>query len=264
MSLRQSFPPSTPFHDSRYAPNSTPLSHAIETCLIAMRSNLFERLLFRARLYANTPIIQCSPPRTGSTLLWNILRIGYPRKRVLKTHGLNDLPRPMIRFPPIVMSVRNPLDMISSSILRYRTAPSRENVCKQIKEIDERGIWDTLKYKDEANVLILKYEEFSNDFDHAFSRIEAFLRATIRDDRKETIRRTFSLAAVEKKSLALGSFQKFDVEDQIHGNHISEFRGARNYYHQVLEEAEIEIIRSHYRQIFEAFDYDLKCSAIRP
>ncbi len=185
-----------------------------------------------------------------------MLRIGYPKKRVLKTHGLNDMPRPMIRFCPIIMSVRNPLDTISSSILRYRAKASRETVFKQIKEIDARGIWDTLEFKDQSNVLILKYEDFSHNFDHAFQKIETFMKAKIRGDRRETIRRKLSLEAVESKSAALGAFHNFDVEDQIHGNHVSEFRGASNYYHHVLDKSEIELIRSHYHPIFEAFNYD--------
>jgi hypothetical protein len=84
-----------------------------------MRRNPFERLLFRAKLHTNPPIIQCSPPPTGVTLLWNMFRIGYPKKRVLKTHGLNQMRRPMIRFCPIIMSVRNPLDTVAPSILWY-------------------------------------------------------------------------------------------------------------------------------------------------
>jgi hypothetical protein len=162
----------------------------------------------------------------------------------------------MISFCPIIMSVRNPLDTISSSILRYGITPTREAVSKQIKEIDERGIWDTLKFKDKSNVLILIFEDFSKDFDHAFQHIENFLRMTIRGDRKEIIRRKFSLEAVEKKASTLGSFNKFDTEDQIHGSHISKFRGASNYYRDVLGDEEIELIRSHYRTIFEAFGYD--------
>ena len=220
-----------------------------------MSNDLFSRISFRIKLYVNPPIIQCSPPRTGSTLLWNILRISFPHKRVLKTHGLNDFPTPMISFSPIIMSVRNPLDMISSSILRYGEKPTRETVCKQIKEIDKRGIWDTLKFKDQFNVLILKYEDISKDFDQAFERIENFLRLAIRSDRREIIRRKFSLEAVEKKASALGSFNQFDAEDQIHGGHISKFRGASNYYREVLSDQEIELIRSHYRAIFEAFGY---------
>lgn len=221
-----------------------------------MIQDIVKRVSFRLKLYSDPPVIQCSPPRTGSTLLWNVLRVGYPQKKVIKTHGLKDLPAPMIRMSRIIMSVRNPLDTVSSSILRYRKEPSREFVSKQIKEIDERGIWDTLEFKGRANVLILKYEDFSGDFDYTFGQLEQFMRTPIPEDRQKVIKRDFSIESVEQKSASLGSFGTYDAEDQVHGCHVSRYRGASNYYQDFLGDEEIRLIYFHYRPIFDAFGYD--------
>ena len=72
----------------------------------------------RINYFAHPPIIQFSPPRTGSTLLWNTLRVCFPEREVKKVHRLSKFEK-NYRSAPIVASIRNPLDSISSSIQRY-------------------------------------------------------------------------------------------------------------------------------------------------
>ena len=48
------------------------------------------------------------------------------------------------RSAPVVVSIRNPLDSISSSIQRYGKDPTDEVIKEQIQEYEKEGLWDIL------------------------------------------------------------------------------------------------------------------------
>ena len=102
----------------------------------------------------------------------------------------------------------------------------------------------------------MKYERFVNDFEYVFDRVEKFINRPIPEDRKQRIIHDFSLNEVEKKSKALGTFNKCDQKDQIHGNHVSLYRGTSGYYKRFLNPEDINHVYSHFSVLFETFGYE--------
>ena len=207
-------------------------------------------MLKKINYFLNPPIIQFSPPRTGSTLLWNTLRVCLPKREVKKAHKLSAFE---IRFrsAPIVASIRNPLDSISSSIQRYGKDPTDEVVMQQIEEYERLGMWDILEIQNKPNVKILKYEEFAFDFTFMFRELEDFFQQPIPQQLKQQVIDNYSIDKVKTKSDSRGEFTNFNKEDQIHGQHISKFSGASGYYMDFLSSKQIESIQKRLNQCFK-------------
>lgn len=200
-------------------------------------------------------ILQYSPPRTGSTLLYNILRVGYPEKEIVKQHGLTDKQLSKDFTDPIIVSVRNPLDIVSSSVQRYGRRFEDHIITSQIEEIKNNGIFHVLNIFDYRNVLILKYEDFVYNWDYMFNEIEMFLEEEIPEDRKNICRIDFSIDNVKKQADRLGQFKSKDGKTQIHGMHVSKFKGRPDHYKETLSPAQIKRIYNVFEKIFEKFDY---------
>ena len=72
----------------------------------------------------------------------------------------------------------------------------------------------------EEQILFLRYEDFFNNFDFIFHKIEKFLDIKITPELKETIVQKYNLSAQKKESEKFEDFQYYDQVRQIHGHHI--------------------------------------------
>jgi hypothetical protein len=134
--------------------------------------------------------------------------------------------------------------------------PSLEVVERQLREFERNGMWDLLDLKGNPRALILKYEAFVNDWDHLFFNLEEFFEVRISERKKKECLSKYSINEVEKRARSLGSFSTYEKESQIHGRHISQFRGRVGYGVEFLSAEMIEMIYDRFRLIFEAFSYD--------
>jgi len=216
---------------------------------------MISKLKARVGYFVSPPIIQFSPPRTGSTLLWNTIRVCFPDKEVKKSHKLGKFEK-KYRNAPIVASIRNPLDSISSSIQRYGRQPTEDVVRQQIKEYENQGMWDILEIRNKPKVKILRYEDFAFDFKFMFSELEEFFQTPIPETLKTEVNERYSIDKVKKKSEDYGDFANYDKEDQIHGKHISQYSGASGYYKDYLGEDQIQLVYTHFKEVFDAFGYE--------
>lgn len=199
--------------------------------------------------------IQFSPPRTGSTLVWNLLRLAFPERRVLKQHRLSTFQRSRLYRSPIVCSVRNPLDSIASSLERYQQQPTDQIIDEQIAMYEHQGLWQTLELIDNPRASVLRYEDFVNDWPYLFSAIESALGKTISPSAIRECYDRFSIDVVESRCKQLGHFDNYDPVDHIHGCHISQYRGRVNYFDRVLTHEMTVKIYEHFQPVFAAFDY---------
>lgn len=200
-------------------------------------------------------ILQYSPPRTGSTLLWNTLRHSFPKHRVVKEHSLpKEFGNPLFRAL-IICSVREPLDALASAALVTYTEPSMQSADTLIADFDRSGIWDVPRVQKSKRRLILKYEDFAFDFGYLFQQIETFMEIKLSDPIKATIRNEYSLKAVQRKASAFEGFEQYDQVNQIHGNHISRFEGRAGYYTELFGKVKVRRLYEHYREIYELLDY---------
>jgi len=205
--------------------------------------------------FISPPIIQFSPPRTGSTLLWNTLKHCFPDREVVKCHELSSFYKKH-RQAPIVASIRNPLDSISSAMLRYKQDATDEVVRDYIRKYQNKRMDDILSVNDLKNAKVIKYEDFAFDFSVMFKAIEELFAVEVGDDVKSEVIEKFDIQRVKQKSDKLGEFSNMDSSDQIHGRHVSEYSGASGYHSEVLSKKQIEMIKHDLRAIFLAFDYD--------
>ena len=72
----------------------------------------------------------------------------------------------------------------------------------------------------EEQILFLRYEDFFNNFDFIFHKIEKFLDIKITPELKETIVQKYNLSAQKKESEKFEDFRYYDQVRQIHGHHI--------------------------------------------
>ena len=202
-------------------------------------------------IFGKKKIIQYSPPRTGSTLVYNILRELFSHCKIQKTHNYED------KFDayPVVVTYRHPLDSIASSIQRYGRTPSDEEIRAQIREFDKTGIGDILKIRNQSNVLMLKYEEFYNRYDYIYDLLEKFFSIKIPADERKRLSDGYNMDAVKQMTQNFDDFRGYNKVTQLHGRHISEHKGETYYYKSYFSPAQIEYLKNVYKDILDAFDY---------
>ena len=203
------------------------------------------------RLIGKT-IIQFGPPRSGTTLIYNILKDVFPNKSVETKHYYRNKDK---RFPTIV-TYRNPLDSITSSILRYKKKPTKDVIKQQISEFEKNGIWSVLEIRDNKNVLMLKYEDFVNNFDYIYNKLEIFFNVNISNDKKNLIKKNYNITAVEKMTSYMKSYEEQDKKNLFHGDHININKGQPNFYKEFLNAEQISYLKNIYKDYLLIFDYE--------
>ena len=197
-------------------------------------------------------ILQISPPRTGSTKMWNILKMAYGND-VEKHHIYNINNTHNI---PIVMTVRNPYDMVCSSILRYGHQITDQSVSRQIIELFENGLDVPMRFINDDNVLIFRYEDYIFDWDFTFNKLEEFL-GEIDESKKKEIVEKLEIKNIKNNIMnTMDSFSQYDKKTHIHGKHISEFNGEVGYSKKLLSKHQIQMIKTSFKEYNKTFNYE--------
>ena len=204
------------------------------------------------KIFGAKKIIQFSPPRTGSTLVFNILREALPDRDIEKTHNYK---RKFSRYP-VIASYRHPLDAIASSIQRYGRTPSDEEIAVQIQEFEAGGIRVILDIRHDKNVLMMRYEDFYHDHDYIYDRLEKFFSIGISAEKRRAISGRYNIDAVNEMVSQFDNFESYHKETQLHGRHISAYKGETNYYKDYFTSQQIAHLKDVYRDILVAFDYE--------
>ena len=69
--------------------------------------------------------------------------------------------------------------------------------------------------------LVLKYENWHNDFDHLFNILEKTFDGKINDEIRNSIKKDFSKDSIKKIQSRYTDFSSFDRHTHIHGDHVS-------------------------------------------
>lgn len=164
------------------------------------------------------PIIMCGVPRSGSTLVGQILQAVFPRQEIIQTHPDEWESDGFLT----VVSIRNPHDVVASL---YRVRLSRgkfeegtmndlENVIKRM-EMYFRGLKPILK----GPHLLFRYENFFDDYSVIYNGICNVFNIEIPPCIRRQISERFSLEANRTRAAKLKDFNDVD-ENGIHGDHI--------------------------------------------
>lgn len=179
----------------------------------------------RYPLPSDALIVQLSLPRTGSTLLFNILQYLFEsgdQNRVIKTHTFSHIPTHIKKDKTIylVSSLRSPLDQLASRILTFNIDPKETNfLLREVKALvkhQKKLIRTVTKQK---HSLLLNYDQFS-DFDYLFDNLERFFEIHIAEEDRAYIRKNFCKESFQKVSDALQDYTQIDPLTNLHGNHI--------------------------------------------
>lgn len=196
-------------------------------------------------------IIQFSPIRSGSTLVYNLLREVFPRKKIIKCHNYSQEYSKHLT----VVTYRNPLDCIASSIQRYGLAPTDEVIEEQNLELTRNGIWEVMEIKNNSNVLMLRYEDFVNDFEIIYDELERFLKTEISLEMRNKLNKKYNIEEINKFISRFESFSEYNPITHWHGKHISSYKGDLNYYKNLFTENQIKYLEYIYKNFLIEFNY---------
>jgi len=177
-------------------------------------------------------IMQVSPMRTGSTLVYNVLRMLFEEEEFFEVSAFKSTQHEVCKWHCFSNDIlrsdyiyfitkRNPLDTIYSRCRLSKSTPGEERIrklCSQYLHFYKR----VEELRNKLNIVVLEYEKFSNDIDKIFKAVEDTFSFDIDPQDQSLLKEAFS-----KENLLIYSnnFQKFNYYDEsvlIHGNHIND------------------------------------------
>jgi hypothetical protein len=205
----------------------------------------------RSRLFPSSYVIQFSPVRTGSTLIFNILRDIFPDKTIKKAHKYDKHYASLYT----VCTVRHPLDCIASLLKIKKTGPTLAAIEAAIHDFDQSGMQDLRRVAAQPNSVIFQYEQFMADMAVVYNGLEKAFGITISKDQRRTLSEKHSIESTLKTTRQLGEFFNWDPLTMLHGDHISETRGASYVFKDFFDDGQIAQLENYYAEFMEFFGY---------
>ena len=196
-------------------------------------------------------IIQFSPIRSGSTLVYNILR---EFSNVRKTHNIS-----VKNGQLYVITYRHPYNCIISSLLRNEKKINSLNIKSEISEYLKNGGKNLLENDLlKKNILLLQYEEFFNNYEVIYNKLENFLNINIDENKKIELSKKYHITNVKKMTNKYKTFKEYDKTTHLHVKHISEYDGQTDYK-KILSENDIYVLKENksLNEIIKKFNYEL-------
>jgi len=181
-------------------------------------------------LITGKKIIQWSPPRSGSTLVWQILDYlfedpNYKKYKwtdpniVHKTHTL-DYSHLNNQSYFFVTTVRNPMDCMVSWMIIKKIPFTKENIEQNI--ISYLNYFMLLKMVQLSNnSVILRYDEFYEDNNVIYDTLEKTFQINIKKELRDVMDKKFSKQSNKKISDTMKDFDEVKEDSFIHGDHFN-------------------------------------------
>lgn len=200
----------------------------------------------------NENILQYSLPRSGSTLIFNILRSVFPDSNIIKVHRFSDK---RLKSIPTVSTYRHPLDILASSIQRYGLTLTDKVIEQQIREYENLGINNLREIRNQENVLMLRYEDFVYNYDNIYAAIECFFEIDIPLKQRQLLSIEYHIDNVKKKITHMKTFAEYDNVTHWHGKHISKYKGEPGYANDFFTVEQLVYLKEVYRDYIDEFGY---------
>ena len=213
---------------------------------------MFKKILRKIFILTGRKIIQFSPQRSGSTLVFNILKDLFPTHVVQKKHNysLDDK-----NFPTIT-TYRHPYDSIASLFLKDNIIPTEKNMEDTIIRFRENGWNDFINQFNLQKILFLRYEDFYNNFDYILDSLEDYFDIKISKKKRFKLKAEYKISNVKKKIEKFKDFSEYNDVSHFHGNHISKFSGSSNTYKKIFTSNQIEIMDKYFSDEKKYLNYD--------
>ena len=196
--------------------------------------------LLRTKRYSMGPyekLLVYSAPRTGSSLVYNVLRFLFEQEdHLLAPHHLFDRSRTVLKThlskefnllqneqAIYIVTIRDPI-AAGLSMIRVCTPPikSYQRWCKGlIYGQAERLSYAEKKQMGGCEVRFLKYEQFDRNLESLFDFVEKTFSLTILEADKEIMRAGYKKENIYANTLHLPDFTEFLPISGFHGQHVS-------------------------------------------
>jgi len=197
---------------------------------------------------------QLSPPRSGSTVVYQIMNEMFPDK-VEKSHEFKDVCPFIHDIRKIIVTVRHPYD-IAASMLRQNgnSVDSMFETFKKGMRVVRSSMASTLLIGNcrqfielpGCEFLFLRYEDFyGKDIDRV-KEISEFLNVNMSPEEMTRISRKFSIEENKKVN-----------DKKLQENHIGPTNGVpmRDYQDQITRETK-NMLYSNHKWYFDTFEYE--------
>lgn len=195
----------------------------------------------------NKKIIQFGPGRTGTTLIWQMLK--YIFGNVEKCHGLNIGDYNVITYRDFRDSYLSVLRVNNSGISIKSMDQHYPFYSTQLRVLEEYDLMN----KKLNNCLFLKYELFYNDYNYVYDKFEKYFNILLSEEKRKEITKYVSLETNIERSKKLGSFKRYDPNTHIHGEHIH--HPEPGIWKEILNIEEQEHITSMYLRFLKKWGY---------
>ncbi len=198
-------------------------------------------------------IIFFGPGRTGSTLVYNILKdLGFS---IVKQHQLLSHTKPD-KTHKFISCIRDLRDVLASRARIYKIKYSDKTIHSIITQMKRIGLDDLIKFVEQKKpILVLKYELFWNNYDYIFDELERFLDITIDKNKREMIKNKRNVDAMKKIASNFKSFKQYDIHTNIHGDHISQNNGAPGSWIKNIPVEYHDLVSKELKYPLELFEY---------
>tara|TARA_B100000497_G_C7607522_1_gene364818 strand:- start:338 stop:919 length:582 start_codon:yes stop_codon:yes gene_type:complete len=189
-------------------------------------------------------IKQFSPIRTGSTLIYNFIKkCGRPVNKLHSLEGVSSW---------VVSTIRHPYNSIISAILRLEKPINEKTLEYCTNEYLGQGGRDFLNLPPKS--VVLRYEDFTQYPWDAFSFLNSQLNLGKTSEELESLVEQLSLDNMLKIQSKHKDFMTWDKETQIHGNHISKYKGKTDWK-KLLSPKQIQHLQTYkeLNQIIEKY-----------
>lgn len=215
------------------------------SCFAISDQNIYKIFYERSKQY-NTKsyehIYQLSPARTGSTLIYNILMFLFKdTENFSKNSYSNDNSSKVSKHDSFscikvndkniyFITVRNPYEAIYSTacvsleFINYQRSLYPEDIIRYVAQYFSIIELSQHLQKNNCKVVLLKYEDFNDNFDYILKIIENSFDINICDKDKNLIYEYFSKDKVLEFIEKYSSFREYDEVTHFHGNHIRKNR----------------------------------------
>lgn len=187
-------------------------------------------------------IIIFSPPRTGSTLIYNLVKsVKKSHQNVFKEHNfrynISDF---------FIITLRHPYNSIISCALKEGDTITDDNINTYINEYLNNGGYN-IPFIDmnRDNILFLYYEEFAKDITYVVDILTDKLSLQpIGTSDMDILKGKLDIDNVMELTANYTSFQIFNPDNHYHGHHISKYKGNTDYK-EILDDKHIDIFKNN-------------------
>lgn len=238
--------------------------------------NFDARTFFSIKSYQIKDVVICGMPRSGSTLLFNIikemLRLHYTKidpyfindkqyNKLLKSE-ISLVVKKNHRYSPLLK--KRIMKGLSIGFFTHRDIRDVVVSLKQIGRIPEFDKWtnrgrlrkivnDALLYAETRKVTMIEYDQLLNQKKNVIDQLEKRLGLKLTDEEKEIIIQKTDIDKTKKMLESRNESEQIDYSNHLHQNHISD--GKVGKWKDILTDDEIVRINNEAKDFLNLFNY---------